>query len=1103
MATTYNRRINLYINGKEVKNDIASIRKEMGKLTNEQSRMTIGSQEYNAHASKIKNLRGIIQQHNQQLRGAEQSWFSLKRAAEGFNRYFGMVTAAMASFAGVALTIKGAVNAYAEFDDKIADVMKTTGLTKEEVEGLNEELKKIDTRTAQLELLGLARVAGKLGITDPEEILGFVRAADQIVVALAEDLGGAEDAVRELGKLTDIFKLKDLYGQEQALLKVGSAINELGMASTANEGYLVEFSKRTAGIAPQAGVSIENILGLAATLDALGQKAEMSSTAYSKLMTTMTKKTGEFARIAGIEVGEFSRLLQEDANEAMIRVFEGLNKNTGGFEQLVAALGDLGIEGQRMTSVFGALSNNTELLREQQRLANKAFEEGISLTDEFNIKNNTVQANLEKAKKRFAEMQRELGERLSPAYASVIKKSSTLIKLLGITVEFLFKHGKEIIVVVSAITAYTVATKLAVMWQNRQNAATLLNIASQKLQALATNAQFAAIALYNSAVALMTGRLKVAAVQFRAFSAAMMANPIGLVVGLITAAGTALYMYSKRLTAAEKAQKALNDVNLEAKKNIVEEKLEVERLLKVAKDDFRLKEDRIKAIERLKEISPKYLGNLSLESINTDKATKSTLEYIKALEQKAKVQAAQEKLVEIEKELLEIKEEDLSFWDKARAGGLAYASGLNVIYSNERNLRKEEEFRAKKTKELILQREKLLGIASQHIELDKKSLANATVDINAEFSDIGLSDFSKLIEADLETQRAAINAYFDKAGEGAFEAFLAAIEKRIQGKKIDVTAAVKFRKEEEEEKNPTVDYALEQYQQTAEFQLALNQSLYDKKLIGEQEYQDRLTEITRKAEEERYQIKEEKIEQAMKLTDFAVNFVFSMMELELAKAGENEEKKKQIKKKYANMQFLVTSSQIIVDTASAIMKALAELGPVAGPIAAGIIGATGALQLGVANAERKKVQELATGKYDVTGESGRNYKAKWTDRLRTGRYGDKPHLAIFNEIPGKPEIVIDGETAQRIRVNFPELERAIYQVRDGRIPQFAGGKYAESSGTSRQSGTGRMDGQVNVDRFEQAIDKLMSWEPQVELVMTDVAKRLARLEKINEQSKLN
>ncbi len=719
MATSYTRRINLYINGKEVKNDIKSVQTEMRKLVNEQARMTIGSQDYNAHAAKIRHLRGILKQHQQDIAGVQKSW-SFKGMADGFNRYFGMVTAAIASFAGAALTIKSAVQAYAEFDDKLADVMKTTGLTKDQVGALNTELSKLDTRTSQENLLDLARVAGKLGITAEEEILGFVRAADKINVALAEDLGGdTEESINQLGKLVDIFKLKDQYGMEDSLLKIGSAINSLGAAGTANEANMVEFAKRVAGIAPSAGISIQQVLGLAATLDELGQTSEVSGTAIGQVVGKMFKDTATYAGIAGIGVKEFTNLLNTDANEAFIRVLQGAKGSGAGFTELAKNLEGLGLDGARSTAVLGVLANNIDKLREKQEFSNQEFEKGTSIIDEFNTKNTSAQADLEKSRKKFAEMQRELGERLAPAYASVISKSSAFIKALGVTVEFLFAHGRQLVVVVSAIAAYTIATKLSAMWQSRFGAATIANVAIQKLQTMAFNAQFAAIALYNSVVALMTGKLKVAAIQFRAFSAALAANPVGIVIGSVVALGMALAMYSKRLTSAEKLQRTLNQINLDAEKAIVEERLQVEALLRVAKDEYRSKKDRIDAINELKKIAPEYYKGISIETINTDAATTATDKYVESLRKKAKAQAAQEKLVEIEKQLLDIENKaDLSFWDEANANGLAYAAGLKFIYSKERILRNEDKIRAKQAAELNLQKEKLLEITEKQISTE-------------------------------------------------------------------------------------------------------------------------------------------------------------------------------------------------------------------------------------------------------------------------------------------------------------------------------------------------------------------------------------------------
>ena len=76
MATTYTRRINLYINGREVRNDIASIRAELAKLTEQQAHMIRGSADYVATAGRIRELCAIINQHNQDLKYTNRLWGS-------------------------------------------------------------------------------------------------------------------------------------------------------------------------------------------------------------------------------------------------------------------------------------------------------------------------------------------------------------------------------------------------------------------------------------------------------------------------------------------------------------------------------------------------------------------------------------------------------------------------------------------------------------------------------------------------------------------------------------------------------------------------------------------------------------------------------------------------------------------------------------------------------------------------------------------------------------------------------------------------------------------------------------------------------------------
>ncbi|HSO89410.1 MAG TPA: phage tail tape measure protein, partial [Draconibacterium sp.] len=567
MAATYTRRINLYINGKQVTADIVSIRKEMSKLVNEQARMTIGSKEYVKHTAKIKELKTILDQHNQDLSTTHKKWNRFQQMADAANRYFAVITAGIAAVAGAVMVVKQTVTAFAEYDDKLVDVMKTTDLTKQETIALSNEIKKIDTRTAQVDLLSLARVAGKLGIRGKEDILGFVNATDKIRVALSEDLGGdTEESVRQLGKLVDIFKLTKQHSVEDSLLKIGSAMNALGASGTANEGYMLEFSKRVAGVAPTAGFTIDKILGLATTLDELGQTSEVSGTAFNQVISNMFKKTAEYAHIAGMSLEDFTNLMNKDANEALIQLLISAKGSSDGFGQLANSLSSLGMDGVRATTVLGSLAANIDKLRENQKFSNEEFVKGTDLLIEFNKKNTSAQAILEKHTKAFHDMQVELGKKLTPIYSAAIHKASTLLKVFGATVEFLFKYGGALITVGALIITYTLLTKTLAIWEARKNEQVGLGLVLAKLQTFWYHAQFAAVALYTAGVQLLSGNLKAAAMSMRLFSAALAATPVGWIIAGIGAVIMAIQgydKYNKQATENEYAKaKALNDLKL-------------------------------------------------------------------------------------------------------------------------------------------------------------------------------------------------------------------------------------------------------------------------------------------------------------------------------------------------------------------------------------------------------------------------------------------------------------------------------------------------------------------------------------------------------------
>lgn len=526
--------------------------------------------------------------------------------ANAMNKYFLAATAAIASFASLIMGVKKAISTFAEWDDKLADVQKTTTLSRDQVVDLNEEFRKIDTRSAQLELLDLARVAGKLGLSTEKDVEGFVKAADKIKVALSEDLGGdVEESINAVGKLVDIFKVKQEFGIEEGMLKTGSAINALGAASTANEAYLVEFTKRVAGVAPTAGISIDKILGLGATLDQLGQQSEVASTVFSQIIPDMFRNTATYAEVAGMSVSDFSDLLKKDANEALIRMLEGLNGNNAGMEHMVKVMDDLGIEGKRSISVLGVLANNVDILRESQALSNEEFRKGTSLTEEFNTKNNTMQARLEKARKSLYNVSVELGENLAPAMTFSTNSMTYMIKVLNWLVNAFTDYRHIIIPAALAIGVYTVAVKASVIWTKLFDAA-----------------------------------LKIATTTMKIFNATTKMNPLAALAAGVVALISAFTLYNRHV---DDAAAKLKKLNKETNTAVGESNALFEQLKRTTAGT----RERQEAIWRLRDVHGAYIDDLNLE--------KASLQKIEAAQK-----GANDELVR--KIALESQTKDLSVW---------------------------------------------------------------------------------------------------------------------------------------------------------------------------------------------------------------------------------------------------------------------------------------------------------------------------------------------------------------------------------------------------------------------------------------------------------
>lgn len=358
-----------------------------------------GTAEFEKLEASINDVQKELTQTTEQLKNVEGALGKTSIKGQLLQGVFTGMSTALASF-GLTSVIDGLrmfAQLQVDVDRNLAAVAKTTKLTKTEVRELNSELAKLDTGSAQTELQDIAIVAGKMGITGKQNILDFVAAADKINIALGRELGAnIEDSIGEIAKIIEIFKLTDNYTLPDAIERVGSVINKLSDDSTASANQIVDFTKRLAGVAPQAGISATEILGLGTALVELGQNTEVGASAVQQLILSMGKDIPKFADIAGVSVTEFSKLLKEDANEAFLKMIENAKSSKAGLEGLAETFELVGADGVRAGAVLGALSENIDLVRKRQGEANKEFEVNLSLSNEVASQNDTLGVSLTK-----------------------------------------------------------------------------------------------------------------------------------------------------------------------------------------------------------------------------------------------------------------------------------------------------------------------------------------------------------------------------------------------------------------------------------------------------------------------------------------------------------------------------------------------------------------------------------------------------------------------------------------------------------------------------------------------------------------------------------
>lgn len=637
------------------------LNKALNTLRRQLNNIERGSEAWNKQVAMIKQVKEEIDKVNSTMRTTESRWNRMNR---WLNDCQTAIMGIAAAVTGLVMAGRKAVNAYAEMEQEMANVRKFTGMSADEVVLLNEEFKKIDTRSSREHLNQLAQEAGRLGKTSQEDVLGFVRAADKINVAL-DDLG--DGATLTLSKLTGIFGDEKRLGTEKSLLAVGSVINELSQNCSASAPYLAQFASRMGGVGAQAGLTVQQIMGYAAVLDSNNQKLEASATALSQVMVRIYQDPAKYAKVAGMDVKKFTQLVKEDMNKAFISFMSQLQK-AGNMDVLSPMFKNMGENGSRAISAMSTLATHIDEVVAQQEAANKAFSEATSIDNEFNVQNTTVMAGLEKAKKRVNEIAVELGEKLQPVMSHIITSSGIMLRFLSQSVDFIIANKKEIAFAAIGLATYNAAVLVYNARVSMAAKSTVIWNAAVKFWngvGPAAKLMFAALA---NGIQYFTNGLQVNYDMQLRWQKAMAAMKMTSWIGLITTAASALLILAhryddmqKKIKAAEmerkKRQLEAIDISSAAAERYSNEISRLNALYEAATNEAKSKDERVKAAKRLISVYPDQFGQMTTEQIMLGKAKAAYDDLTKSIIANAKAKAAADKVLENEKKLLDLEEE--------------------------------------------------------------------------------------------------------------------------------------------------------------------------------------------------------------------------------------------------------------------------------------------------------------------------------------------------------------------------------------------------------------------------------------------------------------
>lgn len=610
------------------KANINELRQAYKQLEEELNFVNTKSETFANRQKELKNLKKVIDDATGAANKQSGAWNTALKNLTAYVGLFAVFNQAKTYFVDLfRLNMK--------FMDQLTDIRKVALSTTDEIANLSRELAKIDTRTSLEELNRIAYAGAKLGIQTQGgtmALAGFVRAADQVNVALKEDLG--EEALTALAKITEVMGLVGKYGVEKAMLKTGSAIFRLASTSTATSGKIVDFSNRMLALGEQAALTTPDILALGSAVDSMALEPEVAATAFGKLVTELRKGTSPIEKSLGIATGSLKKMIESGRGmDAILTIFRRMGETKNVFA-LDGLFKDLGSDGARLVKTMVTMAAKNGMLTKAVEESNKAFNDGTAVTVEYNMQQETAMAYMERANNLWEKQFVSSSAAAGPVH-DIAKAWFELTKELTSSLGFM----TEVKLAIGLIFA-SVKMLLNIL-------PTLISMLSMAGLAGA----FAYVLDYAQKLSSASASLSVVWAKmvstFNKLSLVKQAGVFGGIIGLLGILVVKLAEYTSSLNQASAGQRVLNEVQEEGKRRAMEEQEQLTRLHNVMKDTSASMKLRIDAMNQLNSAIPGLNAKINTETGAVKENTKAWDANFTRLQKYYELEGARSKLAEL------------------------------------------------------------------------------------------------------------------------------------------------------------------------------------------------------------------------------------------------------------------------------------------------------------------------------------------------------------------------------------------------------------------------------------------------------------------------